>query len=61
MTTDAYVTRKEAADILGISLGTLDKMIEDGRLPVVRPSERIVRIARVDLEPDAIRARMETT
>lgn len=58
MTSPEYVTRKQAAEILGVSLPTLDKMVDRGEVPVVRLSERIVRIDAADLTPDAIRARI---
>lgn len=54
-----YVTVAEAADILGVSRSTIDKMIDDGRIPVVRLSPRVIRVERSELEPDAIRARIE--
>ena len=39
MTTDPFepITRAAAAQILGISLGTLDKHVRDGDLPPPRP------------------------
>ncbi len=59
MSLPEYVTRQEAADILGISLSTLDKMIDDGRVPALRLTDRTVRIAKSDLDPDVLRGRIE--
>ena len=59
MTSDGYVTPKEAADILGVSEHTLRQMIDDGRIPAVQLGPRLTRIARADLTPEAIRARLE--
>ena len=40
-----FYTRRQAADILQVSEGTLDKAIESGIIPVVKLSERGVRIS----------------
>lgn len=41
---------QEARATLGISNGTFQKLLREGRLPVVRLSPRTVRVRRVDLE-----------
>lgn len=40
----AVVTKREAADLLRVSLRTIDRMISDGQLKVTRPSIRATRI-----------------
>lgn len=53
-----YVTRAEAAQILSVSLPTLDGMIERGIIPALKVG-RVVRIARDDLSLEAMQARAE--
>ena len=44
------LTKKEACELMGIAMGTLDKLIKGGKLRWVRVGERGVRIATVELE-----------
>jgi excisionase family DNA binding protein len=44
-----YITRKEAADVLGISLHTLNAWIKEGKVPAFRIGSR-VRFKRSDVE-----------
>ena len=39
----------EAADVLGVTPGTLRRYIREGRLPVVRLRERTLRVREEDL------------
>ena len=44
------LTRQEAADVLGVSVGTVKRRIATGDLPAFRDGRRIVRVRRTDLE-----------
>lgn len=46
----ALITRQQAAELLGISLPTLDGLIRRGQLPASRIGSRIVRIDERDIE-----------
>lgn len=52
------VTRRVAADYLGVSERTIDRYIETGRLPAYRLGVRSIRIRIADL--DALEARIPT-
>lgn len=43
------LTRKEAADSVGISVDTLDRMIQNGDIPAYRVGKRSIRIRTEDL------------
>lgn len=45
-----YLTVKEAAKILNVSIRTMYRLIEDGSLPSVNLFERLIRIKRSDLD-----------
>lgn len=45
-----YLTRQQAAERLGISLRTLDGLIQRGGLPAYRIGSRLVRIRDTDLD-----------
>lgn len=45
-----YLSIDEAADELGVTRRFLETRINDGELAVFKPSARLVRIRRVDLE-----------
>ena len=45
-----YITRQEAAEILGVSLRTLDGLIQRGGLPAYRVGARLVRLDVRDIE-----------
>lgn len=42
-------TREQAAETMQISIGTLDKLIAEGRLPAARLSEQTIRITGKDI------------
>ena len=42
--------RQEAAQILGISISQLDKMIRAGQLATIRIGERGIRISQTDID-----------
>ncbi len=43
-------TRKEAASAMGVSLMTLIRHIDDGRIKVLRLSPRCIRIRKTEIE-----------
>lgn len=44
------IRRGEACEMLGISKGTLDRLIQTGKLPAYRITDKAVRLAREDVE-----------
>lgn len=46
----SYITRQQAAERLGISLRTLDGLIQRGGLPAYKVGSRLVRIKDTDLD-----------
>jgi excisionase family DNA binding protein len=42
--------RQETADMFGVSVATIDRLIADGTLPVIRLGKRNVRIPREAVE-----------
>lgn len=44
------LTKKEACELMGIAMGTLDKILRSGKLRGIRVGERGVRIATVELD-----------
>lgn len=44
------ISREQAASLLGVSLSTIDRLIKNGALPVVRVSAKVVRINRDEIE-----------
>lgn len=46
----AFLTLQEAAEQIGCTRRFLETRIEDGELSVFRPSKRLVRIKRTELE-----------
>ena len=57
--TTPYLRRAQAAQLLTISLGTLDGWIKNGTLAVIRPSPRTVLLRRSDIETAMERYRVE--
>lgn len=55
------LTKDQAAELLGVSRDTLDKLVSTGKLPYYRISERIVRIDRADVIDYIRSARVEPT
>ena len=49
-TTPEYLTRKETAEMLGVSLPTLHSYVKKGYLPAHRVGEKTVRFKREDVE-----------
>lgn len=49
-TTPEYLTRKETAEMLGVSLPTLHGYVKKGYLPAHRVGEKTVRFKREDVE-----------
>lgn len=47
---DTLLTRKEAAERLKVSLPTVNRMLNDGRLTRYRLSSRIVRVSEASIE-----------
>jgi excisionase family DNA binding protein len=47
---EAYLSRKETADYLGVTTKTVDRYIADGRLAAVRLGPRMVRIPTASIE-----------
>ena len=43
------LTRGEAADVLRVSISTIDRYLKDGTLPKAKVGKRLVRIDRVDV------------
>ena len=56
--TDQLLRKAEVAEHLGLSRATLERLITRGELPVVRVSERTVRISEASLR-DFIQRRTE--
>lgn len=50
MLEQVWLTRREAAEYLRVSLRTLDRWIGSGKLPAHRKSRRLVRLRRTDLD-----------
>jgi len=48
--TTALIKKPEAADLLGISVRTLEKMIARGSLPAYRVGPKSVRLRREDID-----------
>lgn len=48
--TTSLLTRKQAAHALGISVATLDRIVAAGRLPIVRVTQRSIRIRADDVQ-----------
>ena len=48
--TTALIKKPEAADLLGISVRTLEKMIARGALPAYRVGPKSVRLRREDID-----------
>lgn len=48
--TPEYLTRKETAEMLGVSLPTLHSYVKKGYLPANRVGEKTVRFKREDVE-----------
>ena len=48
--TTALIKKPEAADLLGISVRTLEKMIARGSLPAYRIGPKTVRLRREDID-----------
>lgn len=46
----SYITRQQAAELLGVSLRTLDGMIQRGSLPAYKIGSKLVRLKDSDLE-----------
>lgn len=55
------MTKDQAAELLGVSRDTLDKLVSTGKLPYYRISDRIVRIDRADVIDYIRAARVEPT
>lgn len=57
------LTIAEVAPLLSMSEETVRHIIRKGKLPAIRPSERVIRIQRADLEAfiDASRTNKATT
>jgi excisionase family DNA binding protein len=51
--TPKYLTYENAAAQLDVSKNTLRKMVDNGIIPAVRFSERVVRIRQADLDAAA--------
>lgn len=45
-----YLTLTEAAELLGVTRRFLERRIDDGEISVFKPSSRLVRLRRVELE-----------
>ena len=45
-----YLTVKEAASLLNVSIRTTYRLVEDGSLPAVNLYERLIRIKRTELD-----------
>jgi excisionase family DNA binding protein len=43
-------TRAEAAEVLGVSLGTLDYMLKAGQLKSIRIGKRLIMIPRAEID-----------
>lgn len=54
-----YLSRKEAAELLGVAERTLRRRELRGQLPVVRVNRRVLRIRRADI--DALAEKMLST
>lgn len=48
--TAPLLTREEAAEVLRVSVSTIDRYLRDGTIPRVRVGKRLVRIERADLD-----------
>lgn len=46
----SYITRKQAADRLSVSVRVLDGLIARGQLPAYKIGSKLVRISETDLE-----------
>ena len=50
MTQNQYLSRQEAAEILNVPLGVIDRLISTGVLPRYRIRERYIRVRRRDID-----------
>ena len=45
-----YMTKREAAEYMNLSYPTVHRLIRDGKLKACRPTGRVVRIERGDID-----------
>lgn len=45
-----WLSVRQAADLIGVNAATIRTLIDKGRLPAYRFSERVIRVRRRDLE-----------
>ncbi len=50
MKVDGLLTFQEVADVFGVRVGTIRDWVNQGRLPAVKPTPRVVRFLRRDVE-----------
>lgn len=46
----AQLTREEAAELLRVSVSTIDRYLKDGTIPKAKVGKRLVRVNRSDIE-----------
>lgn len=55
------VSKDKAAELLGVSVRTVERLVAAGSLPVYRVSQRSLRIAREDIDDYLAAHRIEAT